>query len=121
MRLKIKWNDDRVRAATTAILLLSRDSLTRGEKGDLIQRSLAEYRADPESFKQKKSVWADAKDLGPLTNPRHVAYYKNLLFAVDRLLEKLTTTKRQFNSLLELDNALVSQLKEVSGSGDSVR
>ena len=113
MRLKIKWNDDRVRAATTAVLLLSRDYLTRGETGDLTQRSLAEYRADPECYKRNKLVWTDAKDLGPLTIPRHVAYYKNLLSAVDRLLEKLTGTKRQFNSLLELDNALVSYLKDV--------
>ena len=113
MRLKIKWNDDRVRSATTAILLLSRESLLRGETGDLIQRSLAEYRADPERYKKNKSVWTDAKDLGPLTNPRHVAYYNNLLSAVDRLLEKLTKTKRQFNSLLELDNALASHLNNV--------
>ena len=102
-----------MRAATTAILLLSRNFLTRGETDDLIQRSLAEYRADPERYKTNKSAWADANDLGPLTIPRHVAYYKNLLSAVDRLLEKLTQTKRQFNSLLELDNALVSYLKDV--------
>ena len=113
MRLKIKWNDDRVRAATAAILLLSRDYLVRGETGDLIQRSLAEYRADPEGFKKYTSVWTDARDLAPLTNTRQLVYYKNLISAVDRLLEKLTKTKRQFNSLLELDNALASYLKDV--------
>jgi hypothetical protein len=113
VRLKIKWNDDRVRAATTAILLLSRDSLLRGEESGLIQRSLSEYRADPERYKENKRVWRDAKDLGPLTNPRHVAYYKNLISAVDRLLEKLTMKKRQFNSLLELDHALIAHLEDV--------
>ncbi|MEO6993466.1 MAG: hypothetical protein ABI273_07545 [Lacunisphaera sp.] len=114
MRLKIKWNDDRVRAATTAILLLSRDHLLHGETVDLVQQSLAEYRADPASYKEKKAAWADPQDLGPLTKPRHVAYYKNLLSAVDRVLEKLTGAKRQFNSLLELDNALIAYLKDVS-------
>ena len=72
MRLKIKWNDDRVRGATTAILLISRDRLIRGESlADMIEASLAEYRADPEGYKEKKRAWADAREPGPLTKRLH--------------------------------------------------
>ncbi|MBI3886282.1 MAG: hypothetical protein HY302_11210 [Opitutae bacterium] len=113
MALKIKWNDDRVRGATTAILLIGRERLHRGETTDLIQASLADYRADPERYKKSKAAWADAKELGPLTNPRHVAYFRNLLSAVARLAEKMTQAKRQFNSLRELDNYLVASLGNV--------
>ena len=113
MGLKIKWNDDRVRAATTAILLIGRDRLSRGDTDDLIHASLVEYRDDPEQYKKNKATWADPKELGPLTNPRHVAYYKNLIAAVDALQEKMTKGKRQFNSLLELDNSLVARLNNV--------
>ncbi len=111
MALKIKWNDDRVRGATTAILLIGRDRLHRGATDNLIQAALAEYRADPQGYKENKAVWADAKELGPLTNPTHVAYYKNLQAAIEGLYKKITQAKRQFNSLLELDNWLVASLK----------
>jgi hypothetical protein len=114
MGLKIKWNDDRVRGATTAILLINRDRLIRGEMlADMVQASLAEYRADPEGYKEKKRTWADARELGPLTKPLHVTYYKNLITATDAVTQKMTQAKRQFNSLLELDNALVAYLKDV--------
>ena len=113
MRLKIKWNDDRVRGATTAILLIGRDRLSRGKTTDLVEASLAEYRDDPEGYKANKAAWADPKELGPLTKPQHVAYYKNLILAIDAVLQKMTQGKRQFNSLLELDNALVAYLKDV--------
>lgn len=113
MGLKIKWNDDRVRGATTAILLIGRDRLFRGKTVDLIQVSLAEYRNDPESYKANKASWTDARELGPLKNPQHIVFYKNLIAAVDRVTEKLTQAKRQFNSLLELDNALIDYLKNV--------
>ena len=113
MALKIKWNDDRVRGATTAILLIGRDRLLRGETDNLIQASLAEYRDDPQSYKKNKAIWADARELGPLTNPQHVAYYKNLISAIDGFVEKMVRGKRQFNSLLELDNGLVASLKNV--------
>ena len=110
MGLKIKWNDDRVRGATTAILLIGRDRLARGETADLIQAALADYRADPEGYKQSRKTGVDAREPGPLKNPRHVAYYKDLISAIDRLTAKWTQAKRQFNSLLELDNALIAQL-----------
>ena len=114
MRLKIKWNDDRVRGATTAILLISRDRLIRGESlSDMIEASLAEYRADPEGYKERKRVWADARETGPLTKPLHLAYYRNLIATVAMLMQKWTQAKRQFNSLLELDNALVENLRNV--------
>ena len=115
MALKIKWNDDRVRGAATAILLIGRERLARGRTESLIQASLAEYRADPEGYKQNKKAWADVREPGPLKNPRHVAHYQNLISAIDRLTGKWTQAKRQFNSLLELDNALIEQLGEVSG------
>ncbi len=113
MGLKIKWNDDRVRGATTAILLIGRDRLHRGKKDELIQRSLTDFREDPEGYKANKATWPDARELGPLTNPHHVAYYKNLLTAVDALLQKMAENKRQSNSLLELDNYLVASLRNV--------
>ncbi len=113
MGLKIKWNDDRVRGATTAILLISRDRLHRGETGDLVQAALAEYRADPEGYKGKKAVWADAKELGPLTKAAHIAYYKNLLTAIEALLKRMEQGRRQSNSLLELDNYLIASLRNV--------
>lgn len=113
MRLKIKWNDDRVRGATTAILLIVRDRLHRGETDDLIQEALAEYRGDPQGYKMNKATWADAKELGPLTKSSHVAYYQKLTLAIDALVQKIVQSKRQFNSLLELDNWLVSSLKDM--------
>jgi hypothetical protein len=113
MGLKIKWNDDRVRGATTAILLIGRDRLRRGYAENLIAAALAEFRADPELYKANKKTWADARELGPLKNPQHVAYYKDLIAAVDQLLARMTKAKRQFNSLLELDNALIAMLEQV--------
>src|SRR6186713_1564229 len=113
MRLKIKWNDDRVRGATTAILLIGRDRLARGKTADLIKASLAEYRDDPDGYKANKATWPDPKEPGPLVKPQHVAYYKNLISAIDAVLKKMTNAKRKFNSLLELDNALIAYLKDV--------
>lgn len=114
MGLKIKWNDDRVRGATTAILLISRARLLRGETENLIAESLAEYRGDPERYKTNKTAWPDAKELGALKNPQHVAYYsRNLQTAIDGQFQKMARAKRQFNSLLELDNWLIAVLKNV--------
>ena len=113
MGLKIKWNDDRVRGAMNAILLIGRDRLFRGKTADLIQASLDEYRADPDGYKKNKAAWADAREPGPLKNPAHVAYYKNLIAATDALLRKMEQGKRQSNSLLELDNYLVASLRNV--------
>jgi len=113
MPLKIKWNDDRVRGATTAILLIGRARLARGETADLIAASLAEYRADPAGYKERKRAWAAAGELGPLTKPAHIDQYRTLVASVDALLKKMAENKRQSNSLLELDNYLVACLREV--------
>jgi len=113
MALKIKWNDDRVKGATTAILLIARARLARGKKDDLVRRSLADYREDPDGYKELKASNPDVRDLSPLTNPHHVAIYRNLLGAVDALLKKMEQNKRQSNSLLELDNYLVASLPDV--------
>ena len=113
MGVKIKWNDDRVRGAITALLLISRDRLHRRETDDLIAASLAEYRADPDGYKANKAAWADARELGPLSKSSHVTYYKNLLAATDALQKKMEQGKRQSNSLLELDNYLIASLRHV--------
>ena len=97
----------------TAILLIGRDRLHRGETEDLVLASLQEYRADPEGYKIRKAAWADARELGPLTKSAHVSYYRNLLQATDALLKRMEQGKRQSNSLLELDNYLIASLKNV--------
>ena len=113
MGLKIKWNDDRVRGATTAVLLISRDRLSRGVTDNLIQASLADYRHDPAGYKAAKAAWPDVGEMGPLTNPRHVAYYQKLGATVEALVKKMIQAKRQFNSLAELDNFLIFTLNRV--------
>lgn len=113
MRLKIKWNDDRVRGAMTAILLLARERLARGETKDLVAESLAEFRADPDGYKERKRAWPEAREPGPLVKPAHLAAQQRLIAAIDRLAEHMTQGKRQFNSLLELDNYLIAALARV--------
>lgn len=113
MALKIKWNDDRLAGTTTAVLLLCRERLARGDSQDLIQAALAEYRADPDGYKAKKATWPPVTDVTPVRNAAHAAHYQKLLAAVERMLRKFVQTKRQFNSLTELDNFLVSTLRGV--------
>ena len=113
MGMKIKWNDDRVRGTTTALLLICRDRLSRGETEDLIAASLTDYRGDPAGYKENKALWPEATETGMLKDPAHVDYYKKLLSAVDGLLKKFVQGKRQFNSLVELDNYLVFTLRSV--------
>ena len=113
MGCKIKWDDDRVLGAMTAILLISRDRMLRGKTVDLIQASLSEYREDPEGYKRNKAVWPEAREIGALVKPQHVAQYKKMIAVTDALLKKMAQTKRQFNSRVELDNALVAYLKDL--------
>jgi hypothetical protein len=113
MGLKIKWNDDRVRAATTAVLLIARDRLRRGLTDDLIRTSLTDYRNDPTAYKDNKSLWTNVDDLAPLANTPYTDYYGRLLVGVARISEKIVRGKRQFNSLSELDNFLVATLGRV--------
>lgn len=114
MGLKIKWNDDRVRGTTTALLLISRDRLSRGETDDLIASSLAEYRDDLAAYKTKKATWLAVNDVTSLKHPLDVAYYQKLVSTVDRLVGKMVEGKRQFNSLTELDNFLIFTLGRVT-------
>ncbi len=113
MGLKIKWNDDRVRDTTTALLIICRDRLSRGFTEDLIAASLADYRNDHGGYRENKAAWPAVNDVALLNNPQHVAYYKQLLLAVDGLLGKFIQGKRQFNSLTELDNYLVFTLQNI--------
>jgi hypothetical protein len=114
MALNIKWNDDRVRGTATALLLISRNRLVRGESAeDLIAEALAEYRADPAAYKLAKADWPDVRDTSPLKKAAHIARYQALLPAVDALLAKIERNKRQSNSLTELDNYFLACLKDV--------
>jgi len=113
MALKIKGNDDRVRGAITALLLIGRARLARGEAENLVRASLEEYRADPETYKASRRTWPDVRETASLTRPADVAYYRNLLTATDRLATKLVESKILFNSLLELDNYLIAALERV--------
>lgn len=114
MGLKIKGNDDRVRGAITAILLIGRERLARGDRADLVRAALAEYRADPETYKAARRTWPEVRETSPLTRAVDVAHYQNLLAATDRLSAKLVQSKILFNSLLELDNYLIAALGRVS-------
>lgn len=113
MGLKIKWNDDRVRDAMTAILLIGRARLARGETDNWIAESLAEYRADVELYKRNKAAWPAPAEMGSLTRPAQLAKYQQLLAAIERLRGKIAQNKIQFNSLLELDNWLIAGLRDV--------
>lgn len=122
MNLKIKWNDDRVNAAATALLLIGRARLASGATGDVVAEALAEFRADPVSYKENRKTWPPVRELGPLQDPPHVARYQSLLADVDRLLAKWQQAKRQFTSLRELDNALIAHLgAKDSGAGQRPR
>ena len=112
MALKIKWNDDRVAEAARAILLIGRARMARGQTTDVVRAALAEYRADLAGYKVNKAAWPGPQELGPLTKPSHIAAYRTLQEAIDRLMDKMARTKRQFNSLTELDNTLVASLEK---------
>ena len=88
MQLKIKWNDDRVRGATTAILLIGRARIARGQTENLIADALAEYRDDPAGYKANKAAWPAAQELGPVTKSIHVERYQKLLLGSPRCSRK---------------------------------
>jgi uncharacterized protein YjiS (DUF1127 family) len=112
MALKIKWSDDRVKGTMAALLLIGRERLARGETENLVAEALAEYRADPDTYKANKKSWPEARDTSPLKKPSRLATYQKLIADTDKLLAKWTQAKRHFNSLLELDNALIEQLSD---------
>lgn len=113
MGAKIKWNDDRVKGAATAVLLIVRTRLAEGHWGGLIEAALAEYRTDYEGYKAAypKRDLATAKDAGGLKEERRREFYTKLVAAVEVMLTRLERNKTQFSSLRELDNYLVFNLK----------
>ncbi|MBW8782625.1 MAG: hypothetical protein JF599_12185 [Verrucomicrobia bacterium] len=113
MGVKIKSNDDRIKAAAIAVLLLSRDQLARGRSGGLIAAALDAYRNDYAGYKtaHPKRDLAAAKDLSVFKNARQRADYERLIAAVEGLLARIERNRTQFSSLVELDNFLAFNLK----------
>ena len=113
MGVKIKANDDRIKTAAVAVLLLSRDRMARAQAVGLISAALADLRNDYEGYKNDHPVrtMAEAKDGSMLTNAARQADYLKLVAAVEALLAKIAKNRTEFNSLLELDNYLAFNLK----------
>lgn len=113
MPLKIKWNDHRVRGTATALLLISRDLIARGEGlENLVAAALAEYRDDPAGYKMNKEEWPEVRAMGPLKKPAQISAYTRLTTAVEAVLKKIEQNQRQSNSLVELDNYFVACLRD---------
>lgn len=113
MGVKIKSNDDRIKAAAVAVLLLSRDRMARAQSGGLITAALAEFRNDYDSYKHDHPLrtLAAAKDASALTNAARREDYLKLVAAVEALLARIEKNRTEFSSLLELDNYLAFNLK----------
>jgi hypothetical protein len=113
MALKIKANDYRIRATITAMLLLARDRLARGETADLLAEALRDYREDPDAYKEAhpRRDRDAVRETGPLKSAKAIAYYQKLVADAEALAEKFARNKRQFNSLTELDNFLAFTLR----------
>ena len=113
MAVKIKSNDDRVKAAAIAVLLLSRDRLARAQPGGMITAALDEFRNDYEGYKHDhpKRDMEEAKDAEALTNAARREDYLQLVAAVEALLARIAKNRTEFSSLLELDNFLAFNLK----------
>lgn len=118
MALKIKSNDDRIKATAAAVLLICRARLGRGDFGGFISASLEDYRDDLDGFKEafpRRDMEA-AHDLAMMVDvikdAKRREAYQQLLAAVDVVLARIERNKTQFNSLTELDNYLVASLKK---------
>lgn len=113
MGVKIKANDDRIKMAATAILLLVRDRMARAQSGGLITQALDEFRNDYEGYKNDhpQRTLAAAKDASVLTNAARRADYLKLVAAVEALLARIAKNQTEFSSLLELDNFLAFNLR----------
>ena len=117
MGLKIKCNDDRIRASAAALLLLARAKLGRGDYGALVSGALADYREDTDAFKAAfpRRDLAAAKDLADLVevvkDGRRREVYQELLDAVDVVLARVERNRTEFSSLVELDNYWVASLR----------
>lgn len=113
MGVKIKSNDDRIKAVATAVLLISRDRMVRAQARGLITVALDEFRNHYEGFKagHPKRDFATAKGPGSLTNAARLRDYQKLVAAVEALLERIEKNKTEFSSLLELDNFFAFNLR----------
>ncbi len=113
MGVKIKSNDDRVKTAAIAVLLLCRDRMARAQSGGLVTAALAEFRNDYDGYKadHPKRDLATARDGSMLTNAARREDYLKLVAAVEALLARIEKNRTEFNSLLELDNYLAFNLK----------
>ena len=111
--MKIKWNDDRIRATAAAVLLIGHARLARGETAGLVTESLADFRADPDDFKATYPVRtiAAAKESVRLPDGRRHELYLKLIEAVEALVARVEKNKTQFSSLVELDNFFAFNLK----------
>jgi len=113
MGVKIKANDDRIKMAAVAVLLLTRDRMARAQAGGLITAALTDFREDYEGYKHDHPVrtMAEAKDGSMLTNAARRSDYLKLVAAVEALLARIERNGTQFSSLLELDNFLAFNLR----------
>lgn len=113
MGVKIKSNDDRVKAAAIAVMLLSRDRLARAQPAGMITAALEEFREDYPGYKNDhpKRDMVEAKDASALTNAARREDYLKLVAAVESLLARIDKNKTEFSSLLELDNYLAFNLR----------
>lgn len=118
MAMKIKANDDRIKTTAAAVLILARARLARGDVGGLISESLADYRDDPDGFREAfpKRDFAAAQDLAAMVelikDAKRREVYQRLVAAVEVVLARIERNKTQFNSLLELDNYFVASLRK---------
>jgi len=113
MGVKIKANDDRIKVAAIAVLLLVRDRMARAQSGGLIAAALEEFRNDYDGYKADHPVrdLATARDGSMLTNAARRADYLKLVSAVEALLARIAKNGTEFSSLLELDNFLAFNLR----------
>jgi len=113
MGVKIKSNDDRVKAAAVAVLLVCRDRMARAQSGGLVTAALAEFRNDYPSYKNDhpKRDMVEAKDGSALTNTARREDYLKLVATVEALLARIEKNRTEFNSVLELDNYLAFNLR----------
>jgi hypothetical protein len=113
MGVKIKSNDDRIKVAAIAVLLLARDRMARAQSGGLITAALAEFRNDYDGYKAEhpKRDLAAAKDASVLTNAARREDYLKLVAAMEALLARIEKNRTEFSSLLELDNFLAFNLR----------
>ncbi len=115
MALKIKFNDDRIAATITALLLITREHMHHGDTVELIARAIATYREDPAAFKARFPVRdrEAARDPGVLANTKRAITFQRLNETADRLLGKIKQARRQFSSLDEMDNYIAFSLQPV--------